>query len=61
MIAIRKNAMTLGCLALLVLLGTSDIYSQEKTRDHKEIKTWGSTDMWVLGMEGQPRMVRGVP
>ena len=35
MIAIRKNVMTLGCLTLLFLLGTSDIYSQEKTKDQK--------------------------
>jgi len=35
MIAIRKNIMTIGCLALLFLFGTSDIYSQEKTKDHK--------------------------
>lgn len=35
MIAIRKNVLTLGCLALLFVLGTSDIYSQENTKDHK--------------------------
>ena len=35
MIAIRKNLLTLGCLVLLFVLGTSDIYSQEKTKDHK--------------------------
>ncbi len=35
MIAIRKNKMTLLCLALLLVIGTSNIYSQEKTKDHK--------------------------
>jgi hypothetical protein len=35
MIAIRKNKMTLLWLALLLVLGTSNIYSQEKTKDHK--------------------------
>ena len=35
MIANRKNILTIGCLALLFVLGTSDIYSQEKSKDHK--------------------------
>jgi hypothetical protein len=35
MIAISKNVMTIGCLALLFVLGTSDIYSQEKIKDQK--------------------------
>ena len=35
MIAIRKNVMTLFCLTLLLASGTSDIYSQEKTKDQK--------------------------
>ena len=35
MIAIRKNKMALLCLALLLVLGTSNIYSQEKTKDQK--------------------------
>jgi hypothetical protein len=33
MIANRKNEMALLCLALLLVLGTSNIYSQEKTKD----------------------------
>lgn len=33
MIAIRKNEMALLCLALLLVSGTSNIYSQEKTKD----------------------------
>ena len=35
MIAMRKNPVPLLCLALLLVSGTSDIYSQEKTKDHK--------------------------
>ena len=35
MITIRKNEMALLCLALLLVLGTSNIYSQEKTKDQK--------------------------
>jgi len=35
MIAIRKNEMALLCLALLLVSGTSNIYSQEKTKDQK--------------------------
>ena len=31
----RKNPVPLLCLALLLVSGTSDIYSQEKTKDHK--------------------------
>lgn len=35
MIAIRKNEMAVLCLALLLVSGTSNIYSQEKTKDQK--------------------------
>jgi hypothetical protein len=35
MIAIRKNKLALLSLALLLVLGTSNIYSQEKTKDQK--------------------------
>lgn len=35
MAAIRKNKLTLLCVALLLLIGTSNIYSQEKAKDHK--------------------------
>jgi len=31
----RKNGMVLLCLALLLMLGTSNIFSQEKTKDQK--------------------------
>ena len=35
MITNRKNGMALLCLAILLLLSTSNIYSQEKTKDQK--------------------------
>lgn len=35
MIAIRKNGMTLLCMALLLVFTASNIYSQEKTKDQK--------------------------
>ncbi len=35
MIAIRKNEMTLLCLAILLIISTSNIYSQEKIKDQK--------------------------
>jgi hypothetical protein len=35
MIAISKNKIALVCLALMLVSGTSNIYSQEKTKDQK--------------------------